>query len=158
MRCFLSSIVVFIVSVNIVTAEPASKPNIIDKSNFEKLGYAISVDTPRPAENYLKRFNVKFPRSLDRNFEYAYSKALYAKEGKTLISYRPQDISYKESYGEYYIVADEAVIECLSVVNVYLDKRVEGHHPPSKGIAINLSSFLDNAGTCKGGQNANNIW
>ena len=154
--------IVLIIITKSVGAENAPKKYVVDKSNYEKMGYVISVDIPRSNEPQFKRFNVKFPKSIEGNFEYAYSKALYSKNGKALLSYRPQDIGRSKVTGEYYIVADKSVIECFSLVNIYhekdFDRSVYGFHPPSRGVSLNLSSFLEKGEKCSGGQNAHNYW
>ena len=134
----------------------------ITNTNFEKHGYSIEIQYPQPENPELKRFYIKFPKSVGESFQYSHSKAIYAKNGKMLLYYRPEAIlNRSRTTNEYYILAHITIVPCLSLSNVYHKTDVDydyGFHPPSLAVNIDLSSFLQNVETCNEKNDVNNVW
>lgn len=139
-------------------SEVSSVDPTINAENHSQYGYQVTVEVPNSEEPDFKRLHITFPRQLDNEFTYIYTSALYARDGERLLSYRPQNISPSSDRGEYYILVTQAVVECLSLVNVYHQDGDHGLHPPSREIAINLASFMGVNRECAGGNSAANYW
>jgi hypothetical protein len=138
---------------------PIPEKGLVTLDNHAKYGYTTNIETPNSDEPSLRNINIKFPKLLDGGFKYAYSKALYSRKNRTLLYYRPADISFASSENaEIYITGDVNVLSCLSVVNVYHKQGEYGMHPPSVGVAIDLSGFLKITAKCSGNKDARNVW
>jgi len=138
---------------------PIPEKGLVTLDNHAKYGYTTRIETPNSEEPGFKNINIKFPKSLDGGFKYAYSKALYSRNNKSLLYYRPADISFASSEdAEIYISGDVDVLSCLSVVNVYHKQGDYGMHPPSAEVAIALTSFLKVSTKCSGKGDARNVW
>ena len=132
----------------------------VSATNAKELGYEVRVEVPDESEPKFKRLHLKFPEFIGE-FRYAYSSVVYSKDGKRILSYRPDALSTVPSSDrkELYILADQDVLPCLSFVSVYFDKKVEVDHPPRMYVSVDLASFVfDTSAKCKGKIDARNFY
>ena len=132
----------------------------ISATNARDFGYEYRVEIPDKEEPNFKRLYLQFPKNLGE-FRYAYSSIVYSKDGKRIISYRPDALSsvLASDRMEMYILADQDVLPCLSFVSVYFDKKGEGDHPPRKYVSVHLASFVfQTPAKCKGKVDARNFY
>lgn len=138
---------------------PIPEKGLVTLDNHAKYGYTTRIEIPNADEPGFRNINIQFPKLLDGGFKYVYSKALYSRNNKSLLYYRPTDISFGSSENaEIYISGDVDVLSCLSVVNVYHKQGDYGMHPPSAEIAVALTSFLKITAKCAGKGDARNVW
>lgn len=132
----------------------------ISAMNAKEFGYEVRVDVPDEGEPEFRRLYLKFPEFLGE-FRYAYSSVVYSKDGKRILSYRPDAHSTVPSSDrkEVYVLAAQDALPCLSFVSVYFDKKGEGDHPPRRQVSVDLASFVfDTPAKCKGKIDARNFY
>jgi hypothetical protein len=131
----------------------------VTSSNAEEHAYEVRVDVPDEVEPQFKRLNIQFPGSIDE-YVYAYSSIVYAREGKRILSYRPEAFSRSalSDRRELYVLAHEDVLPCMSFVNIYQDRSQGEIHSPSRYVTVNLASFISSAPQeCEGSVDATNF-
>jgi hypothetical protein len=132
----------------------------INKESFNDLEYGVEVVSPDEHEPKFLKIKITFPDKIEEFYEYAYSSAVYAKRGERLLSYRPESTKvYSEEKQYIYVLAHEDVLKCLSVINVYFDRRDKSLHPPQQHVSFDLMSFTEAPEKkCKGKVNASNFY
>lgn len=127
--------------------EPIAMPDElayqVTASNATALGYVVTIDTPGADEPEFKRLHLTFPDALG-DLRYAYSSVVYSKDGKRLLSYRPDAYTPVVSRGqkELYVLANQGLLACVSFVSVYMGRNEGGDHPPTRYVSVDLASFV----------------
>ncbi len=123
---------------------------VINKINASSRGFKVTVSEPITKNEDFYSIKIEFPKKHNKNFSYVFSKALYSKDGKRLLSYKPRDFSFQSSSSaEVYIAASSEVISCLSLVNIYSHNTIIHECPPTESITIDLASFINTKLQCK---------
>ena len=151
-RWLMNSFGIQITFLALIIASFCSFAEEVNSSNADVHGYKVIIEVPDKTDPEFKRIKIILPEKLSF-FEYSYTSVLYSQEGKKVISYRPQAYASMAAndHKEFYILASEDAFSCLSIVNIYFDKRDKSLHPPSRSIHLDLSSFLpESKQVCKG--------
>lgn len=155
---------VVVASANFTYGEPIASADDygyeVSARNAVALGYEVQVDVPDDSEPRFKRLHMKFPEAIG-DLRYAYSSVVYSRNGKPILSYRPDAHPTVPSSDlkEMYILADQGELSCMSFVNVYFGKSDGGNHPPTRYISVDLASFVfAKPAKCKGKIDARNYY